>query len=83
MLLLIPQIKHWLFLAQMYSEGLFIVPHDWTAQVMSSRNVVYTYELHHRGEYSVVNGYLNNGLDLPQALKCKSFLLFLHFSQLD
>ncbi|XP_050691514.1 juvenile hormone esterase-like isoform X1 [Eriocheir sinensis] len=56
-------------MTRMYSEGLFIVPHDWTAQVMSSRNVVYTYELHHRGEYSLVNGYLLTGLDLPQALK--------------
>ncbi|KAG0729375.1 Venom carboxylesterase-6 [Chionoecetes opilio] len=55
-------------LTQMYTDHLFLVPHDWTTRVMSATNRVFTYELHHRGEYSLCNQFLNAGLDLPQAL---------------
>lgn len=61
----------------MYTDRLFHVPHDWTTQLMSSTNLVYTYELHHRGEFSVCNQFLENGLDLPQAYNCKPFHFFL------
>ncbi|XP_050701834.1 juvenile hormone esterase-like [Eriocheir sinensis] len=50
----------------MYTEAIFHVHFDWAVQLLSSSNVVYKYELHHRGEYSLVNVFLNAGLDLPE-----------------
>ncbi|XP_050691516.1 juvenile hormone esterase-like [Eriocheir sinensis] len=54
-------------LTKMYTERLFHIPHDWTTQVMSGTNVVYTYELHHRGEHSFCNQFVDDEQDLPQA----------------
>ncbi|KAK3873204.1 hypothetical protein Pcinc_021773 [Petrolisthes cinctipes] len=52
---------------RIFTEGLFLIRHDWTVQLMSDQDPVYAYELHHRGDHSLVNIFLVGGLDLPQA----------------
>lgn len=58
----------------MFTEAHFVIRHDWTVQLMSDQVPVYAYELHHRGEHSLVNIFLEGGLDLPQAYNCKTSL---------
>lgn len=55
----------------MYTDGLFLIRHDWSSQLMSGQDPVYLYELHHRGQYGYTNSYLEAGLDLPQAVDCE------------
>lgn len=56
----------------MFTDGYFSVPHDWLTMLMADQVPVYTYELQHRGEHGYTNNYLDLGLDLPQAAKCKT-----------
>lgn len=58
--------------AQMFSDGYFLMPHDWLTMLLADQVPVYTYELQHRGQHGYTNYYLDLGLDLPQAAKCKS-----------
>lgn len=72
LLLHLPSLFCFSSIVQMFTDCLFLIPHDWTTQLMSSTGMVFTYELHHRGEHGFSNQFLNAGLDLPQARNCKS-----------
>lgn len=54
-------------LTRLLTDAFFVIRHDWLTQLMAEQDPVFTYELHHRGEYGYTNFYLEHGLDLPQA----------------
>ncbi|XP_042858662.1 venom carboxylesterase-6-like [Penaeus japonicus] len=56
-------------ITKMFSDGYFLMPHDWLTMLLADQVPVYTYELQHRGQHGYTNYYLDLGLDLPQAAK--------------
>ncbi|CAL4157833.1 unnamed protein product, partial [Meganyctiphanes norvegica] len=54
-------------LTQLYTDRLFLISLDWSAELMAPHGPVYTYELHHKGEYGYTSLMHLLGLRLPQA----------------